>query len=233
MELIGGIASSTHVDLHGQIIDRHLLEEFVETIKTNYMPLRILHISDSLAGVVLDGRVIELPDGEYALIAVSGMYESDKEAEAFAAGAQNTTWRDYEPILDEIERQVLASDLPGHADVESIEEGFDGITKRLGIYMSSTQISPDGEILLTKRQVAAFGDLKVEVYPKDHEPPHFHVRSAQRDFEARFSVETLDFLSNKRGRISNGDIRAVKQYFTDNPDDLDKLRAEYRRLNDD
>lgn len=99
--------------------------------------------------------------------------------------------------------------------------------------MSSTQISPDGEILLTKRQVAAFGDLKVEVYPKDHEPPHFHVRSAQRGFEARFSVETLDFLSNKRGRISNGDIRAVKRYFTDNPDDLDKLRAEYRRLNDD
>jgi hypothetical protein len=230
LDLQSGIASTTHLDEHGQIIDRKLLDDAAIRIRASYLPLLINHDPDRLIGAVLNARVTQLPDGEYALIVVSGIYESNQDAESFAPGLANTVYQDFESQLDAAEQEARTSDLPRHADVQPTQEGFEGLRERLSLYLSSTQVLPDGSLLLTKRQVVKLGDLKIEVY-RDHEPPHFHVKSVQRGFDARFDIETLEYISNKRSGISPGDIRAVKRYFLDHPDDLDKLRNEYQRMN--
>jgi hypothetical protein len=232
MELLGGMASSTHVDQDGQIMDKHLLEDSAVRIRGHYLPLLVNHDPDQLVGVILNARLIELPDGEYGLFVISGIFEDDQEVEDFRPGELNTTWTDHEDQLTNIADEAIGSYVPSdETHIQIAEEGLREIGARLGSYLASTQILPDGSILLTKRRVLSYRDLQIEVYPKDHDPPHFHVKSVQREFEARFHLKTLEFLSNKRGSIPNRDIRGIQRYFAETPEDLEKLRREYQRLN--
>ena len=76
MEIQGGIASSTHVDSHGQRMTKELLDENYLRIQTVYVPLLVDHDFNRQIGVVLSSRVIDLGDGEHALLTIfnSGGY---------------------------------------------------------------------------------------------------------------------------------------------------------------
>jgi hypothetical protein len=69
---------------------------------------------------------------------------------------------------------------------------------------------PDGRAYKIKRFIAATEDLQIEVYPKNHQPSHFHVILKQRDINARFDIHTLELVNMKEGKIKEGDIKKFK-----------------------
>lgn len=64
----------------------------------------------------------------------------------------------------------------------------------------------DGELVLLeiKKLVANVRGLKVEIYSKEHPPPHFHVKSAS--VNASFTIENCSLLN---GKISNGEYNKI------------------------
>ena len=99
MYLQGGIASSTHVDQHGQRVDRSLLEDMASQINAQYVPLLIDHDFNKQVGIVLSAKLAALTDGEYALLVISGIFENEEEAESFQVAAPNTRSQDFERQL--------------------------------------------------------------------------------------------------------------------------------------
>ncbi len=80
MYLQGGIASSTHVDQHGQRVDRSLLEDMASQINAQYVPLLIDHDFNRQVGVVLSAKLAALADGEYGLLVISGILENERRS---------------------------------------------------------------------------------------------------------------------------------------------------------
>lgn len=106
------------------------------------------------------------------------------------------------------------------------------IAELLRKYIDSTRVLPNGTVYYIKAFVCLVKDLKVVVYPKDHEnQPHFHVISKQRNIDARFDLHTLECISLKRGKISVKDIKKIKSFFREHPDALRKLKATHEELN--
>lgn len=69
----------------------------------------------------------------------------------------------------------------------------------------------------------ATGSFKITIYRDDHNPPHFHILSA--DEEAQVSIETLELL---RGSIRRKTLRAALVWARDNQD---VLRAQWNEFN--
>ncbi len=67
----------------------------------------------------------------------------------------------------------------------------------------------DGDLCLIeiKQQVAKVKSLKIEVYPNEHPPPHFHVKSPSVD--ASFDIQDCSKLN---GSISNKDFKMIKYW---------------------
>jgi hypothetical protein len=84
---------------------------------------------------------------------------------------------------------------------------------------------PNGEVYYIKKYVASLGDLRIEVYPKDHKPEHFHVISKQRNINARFDIKTLELVSTKYGKIMNSDIEKIQHLFRTQPNLNQLLRT--------
>lgn len=59
---------------------------------------------------------------------------------------------------------------------------------------------------------------KIEIRPRDHNPPHFHVDYAGK--QASYSIETGELL---RGRLPNSANKAVKNWYSDNKNGLADL----------
>lgn len=98
-------------------------------------------------------------------------------------------------------------------------------------YLNSTEFLPDWRIYHVKRAIARIFDLSLEVYPKDHRPAHFHVVSISRGLNARFSIETLEYLSDKWSTdISNKDIRRVQEFLREYPNIHEALKSELVRM---
>jgi Domain of unknown function (DUF4160) len=70
-------------------------------------------------------------------------------------------------------------------------------------------IEHDGELLLLelKHLVKRLDGLRIEIYPNEHPPPHFHVKSP--NISASFSIANCEKL---KGEISNGDINKVRYW---------------------
>jgi Domain of unknown function (DUF4160) len=231
MKIRGGIASTTHLDYHGQRMAKSALDQFAGQIKDRYIPLLIEHDFDRQIGVNLSARVVRLEDGEHALLIVSGIFEDDSEAAAFRSGEANAVWKRYESTLDDVETRVptllsMAADWPSPEDAEYPQT----IAGQLELHLDSTSVAPDRSVGLIKQRIATIRDLEINVYPKDHEPAHFHVRSRQRNMDARFRIETLEFINEKRGKIKPKEIRQVQDFFEKNPAMYAQLKQEYERL---
>lgn len=231
MQTLGGIASTTHVDYHRQRMAKSLLDQFAEKIRAEYIPLLVNHDFSQQIGVNLAARVVELADGEYALLVVSGIFDDASEAAMFQVGAENTAYREYESVLDDIADSVpallaMASDDAPPEDVSQPQT----IADQLELHLDSTEIAPDGSVYLIKRRIVSVGGLEIHVYPQDHEPPHFHVVSKQRKIDARFHIETLELISMKRGEIRQKETRQIQDFFQTHPDAWESLKTEYGKL---
>lgn len=232
MEIQGGIASSTHVDSQGQRIAKQLLDEMSLRIRTVYIPLLVDHDFNRKIGVVLNARVIDLGDGEHALLVVTGIFDNDDEAINFPNEAENSVWQDFNPVMDEVEGTVREEYEIVVQPVRDDEPEELSLAERLELYLGTTEVMPDGTIYLVKRHFDSIGDLSIDVQT-DHDPPHFHVSSKQRGFDVRFYLDTLEIYSNKRGSISGKDAKKIRDYFTNNPDEHEKLKKLHQSMNPD
>lgn len=231
MEIRAGIASTTHLDLHGQRAAVEFLRRSAEGMKDTYVPLLIDHDWNQLAGVILNARVVPLEDGEHALLAVNGMFENEAEHAAFRAGDPNTSWHNYELIIDDLENQMSEIFNPTNEpdpDGESPEYP-NTLAGRLERYLDTTSVTPDGEVYLVKFKIVQLRDLEVHVH-SDHPPPHFHILSTQRNMNARVLVETLELHNMAHGDIKPRDLRKVQSYFRNNGEEWDRLKREHTRM---
>jgi hypothetical protein len=63
-------------------------------------------------------------------------------------------------------------------------------------------------LLENKGLVARVNGLKIVIYPDEHAPPHFHVKSP--NINASFSIESCTKL---KGKISPQDLNKVKYWY--------------------
>ena len=78
----------------------------------------------------------------------------------------------------------------------------------LQLLNSGMSVWRDGSLIFTRARVTAIGRLVLEVYPRDHPPPHFHVRCP--DFVAKFAISDCSLLE---GEISSSDHDRVRWFF--------------------
>jgi hypothetical protein len=194
MKLVTGIASTTDVDAHGDAFAKEALDSMATQIRSRFIPHLLEHDPNRQVGVILDGRVEQLEDGEFALLVVACIFDGEKEARRYANGATNSVWQDYTHHLDGVLEAADQQRSGGESqDLASLPD-FDraNMAALLEAHLDSTSVWRDGRVYKIKHRVADTGDLSVHVYGKDHDPPHFHVISKQRHIEARFHLDTLD-----------------------------------------
>ncbi len=64
--------------------------------------------------------------------------------------------------------------------------------------------------LVKKERVTQVDDLEIIIYTNDHNPPHFHVRTKERNVDAKFSIETGEYLS---GEIDSKNLKRIKAFY--------------------
>lgn len=64
--------------------------------------------------------------------------------------------------------------------------------------------------LVQKERIGKINDLEIHIYTNDHNPPHFHVKTRKKNIDAKFSIETGEFLS---GTISTKNIKRVMAFY--------------------
>jgi len=80
-------------------------------------------------------------------------------------------------------------------------------------YIDRTKIWSDGRVYFIKEYVGRARDLKFHVWPGDHNPPHFHVLSTQRNINAKFHLHTLELNEDKTNKIRRDDEKKIKSFF--------------------
>lgn len=222
------IASSTHLDLHHERMSRDFLESSATALRELYRPLLIDHDFDRQIGVILNAKVAELPDGEYGLFLVVGKFQQSAEVSSYKTGEANVVHEEYDRAFEGLE-EYLWSEWTVGPEVTPLDHELD-VAELLALHLDSTKIDESGEVYKVKRHIASVGGLEIHVF-KDHLPAHFHVISKQRKMNARFSLETLEYLSTKNGVVKADDLKKIIDFFQRHPDQLAILRAEHLRLN--
>jgi len=98
MKVVTGIGSTTHLDRHGHIVSKSVLEDMARQINDHYIPLDIEH-RGTYIGVVLAGMVKQLDDGEFGLSVALGIFDDPKDSSAYQYGQENTSCDQYLPLL--------------------------------------------------------------------------------------------------------------------------------------
>lgn len=231
MKIITGIISTTHVDRINDKMTREALEGVAQQIKKKLTPFLINHDRKKLIGVILYSEVFPLPDGEYAIGVVSGIYETDEERHIFRSDQENTVWEIFKDFLKKEELiQILADSTKKKTWNNGCIDKKMTVAELLERFLDSTQIVSDGQVYEIKRLIDSIGDLKIILHPNDHLPPHFHVISKGRGIDARFSIETLEVINSDEGKISSIDVKKIKYIFKTRPDLMKKIQDEYLRM---
>jgi len=230
MKIITAIASTTHIDRHNERMSKQALDGMAVQIRTKYIPMLIDHDFNKQIGILLYGEVVALKDGEFALCVVSGSFETDKDKDKYPVGRSNTVWKKYCHYINNAEKMCNENLSKSKTEVISKPKTDPNIADLLETHLDSTQVLPDGTVYKIKKFIAATGDLRIEVYPMDHYPAHFHIVSKKRNLNARFDLNTLEFISVKRGMIKSDDIKKIQNFFKISPEMLNKLKNEHKKL---
>ena len=105
------------------------------------------------------------------------------------------------------------------ADIESL-------TARLNSMLATTTVGCDGNIVEIRQLVHRAGKVKIEIYPNEHPPPHFHVNGPHTS--ATFGIVKGDFIE---GLIDGKTRRQVEYFHQFNRDILIKVWNQLRPVN--
>src|SRR5690606_18679641 len=80
----------------------------------------------------------------------------------------------------------------------------------LGYDDRTIEVLLDNPNYADKKRVETIEHLEVLIHSNDHLPPHFHVQSNDLRINAKFSIETGEYLS---GSIRPKDIKKIKAFY--------------------
>ncbi|MBC7348464.1 MAG: DUF4160 domain-containing protein [Candidatus Aminicenantes bacterium] len=92
--------------------------------------------------------------------------------------------------------------------IKSATNLLDQAAQRLRLYFASCRVWPDGTVIKTKEQIARIGGVVIEVYSKEHPPPHFHVRYSGKNASYR-----IDNCERVEGSLGTKEDKIVKYWF--------------------
>jgi hypothetical protein len=95
-------------------------------------------------------------------------------------------------------------------------------------FINNTKVLPDGTVYEIKQLMGRINGLKIEMYPNDHNPPHFHVKTNCGTIDATFKLEDGSLLN---GEIERPDLKRIQAFFNDHKDELRKYWEEKRTTN--
>lgn len=230
MKIFTSIASSTHLDLHGDRISKEALASMAEQINTKYIPLLVNHDWNQCIGVNLYAQIFPSLDWEYLLGVVQWVFETQEEWILYPFGEQNTVWKNYMNILniEELINESSKREFTVEVDGKRVYE--QDLISIIENELNKSDILPDGRVYITKRYIGESKWLEIHVFPKDHNPPHFHVISEKRSLNARFNLDTFEHISDKFGETTSKDIRIIQELFKNRPELKKKLLSEHARL---
>ncbi len=88
------------------------------------------------------------------------------------------------------------------------------ITDVLRIFLSYddefTDYLLDNPNIVDKQRIGTIENLEVIIYPNDHIPPHFHVKSKDLKIDAKFLIENGELY---KGNIGSKDLKKVKAFY--------------------
>lgn len=91
----------------------------------------------------------------------------------------------------------------------SLSECVEGLLRRLQLADTQSQASPDLLHFLVDR----VKNVRIEVWPNDHDPPHFHVRISGGQYCVSYRIDSLDRLA---GDCPSHLEREVREWARDN-----------------
>jgi hypothetical protein len=202
-------------------------------VNTKYIPQLIEHDWNRQVWVVLYAEVFQLNDWEYALWSVIGLFTSEIERHKYKIWSENKEALNYKKYLN-ITDLINLVDNNQKSRKETIQQKLEENNEHWDLlrkYLNSTNVSPGGRVYKTKWHIWWFWSTSIVLYPKDHDnPAHFHVISKQHNLNARFDLNTYEFISTKHWKITNKLKKQVKQFLLDNPKVVEKLKSEYNRM---
>ncbi len=222
------IISTTHIDRHNERMTKEALDSMCEQIKSRFLPILVDHDPKRQIGVGLTAKVVRLEDGEFALYSVGGIFDDQNEKFIHKIGEHNNTYKEFDHYLkDIIDKPIDRKKL--YKPTYFVADSSLNIADLLERHLDSTQIWTDGRVIKIKHFIASAGDLRIEIYPGDHDN-HFHIISKQRCINARFDIDTLELINEKYGKVKPSDVKKIQNFFKTNPNDYERLKREKERL---
>jgi hypothetical protein len=99
--------------------------------------------------------------------------------------------------------------------MEEIEKQLKILNYKLTLALTYTIITEDGHVAEIRQLVTRIDNLKLEIYPNEHPPPHFHVIS--NDFNVSINIENCEII---KGQLDSKTYKKVKYFFDSNKKDL-------------
>jgi hypothetical protein len=92
---------------------------------------------------------------------------------------------------------------------------FEKILKDLlSYYLAIDDVSVEKHLdeinIAIKERVDTIDDLQVIIFPNDHNPPHFHVKSKSLKINAKFKIENCELIN---GEIGSKDLKKIKAFY--------------------
>ncbi len=228
------IASTTHIDRQNEKMSKECLEWMAEQINSKYIPQLIEHNFDNQVWVLLYWEVFWLPDWEFALWVVFWIFESEKDENIYKNYEKNLVFSEYKKHFnkEKLIKLFLFNKIDTEeSNIENIDNSnLDNIALLLEKYFNKTNVTLDWKVYFVKHFIAETNNLKIEIYPKDHFPEHFHIRSKDRKLNARFDLNTYEYISTKNWKITDKQIKQIKSFLENNPKIAELLKTEYIRL---
>ena len=94
---------------------------------------------------------------------------------------------------------------------------MDNIEHWLNRFINNTIVWPDGKVVEIKEFVGQVRNIRIEMYPNDHNPPHFHVKTKCGSINAKFKLDDCSLLS---GEVNSKDRKRIKAFYCDFQDEL-------------
>ena len=91
---------------------------------------------------------------------------------------------------------------------ESNANSLDCAARSLSHLFAFCRVWLDGTVVETKEQIARIGGVIIEVFSKEHAPPHFHVRYSGK--KATYRIENCERMEGNLGREED---EIVKYWF--------------------
>ncbi|MBU1013491.1 MAG: DUF4160 domain-containing protein [Bacteroidetes bacterium] len=92
-------------------------------------------------------------------------------------------------------------------------DNLDRLKSRLEYFLNMTEVLSDGTVVERRFLVASVNNLRIEIRPNEHPPPHFHVKSDE--INASFGIIDCKFL---KGEINSKDRRRIERFHKESID---------------